>query len=559
MEAYFETGNIQIFHGHVLDVLRQMPDQSVNCVVTSPPYWGLRDYGIPPSVWGGDSNCRHEWVTEDVEREMRRGLGLKDSVANTRGGAIKCAEVGVQRFQRGECLICGAWMGCFGLEPTPEMYAEHAVEIFGEVRRVLRDDGVLFLNLGDSYASGGMSPNQSRQPSCVPACGSGGTISLDSQEPDSSYCDLCDECRAASSSHSEHTAGPLLISSPLLKKDHGSGHLAFSEDTVDDAPPFAQASTNRESFELPLGECSHCDNCGACLSVLRSSSRDGRLCARRAEYINGNGQNGSSSRSQGRHVSDSAYRYSTTTSLKPKDLCGIPWMLAFALRADGWYLRQDIIWHKPNPMPESVTDRCTKAHEYIFLMSKSQKYHYDQEATLEPTSPNTNARLSQKVEAQIGSERANGGQKTNGNMKAVGRSSWHGSEFHTGKTGDHQLGRSQKDRKLAEEGSGIKSNDSFSNAVCLLVEKRNKRSVWTVATESFSEAHFATFPTELIKPCILAGCPSGGTVLDPFAGSGTTMQVARSLHCKSIGIELNPEYIEIAKRRLRQDVLDFNQ
>lgn len=404
MEAYFETGDIQIFYGHVLDVLRQMPDQSVNCVVTSPPYWGLRDYGIPPSVWGGDSSCRHEWVTEDIEREMRRGLGLKDSVANTRGGAIKCAEVGVQRFQRGDCLICGAWLGCFGLEPTPEMYADHAVEIFGEVRRVLREDGTLWLNIGDSYH----------------AAGGAGTQGESGQRAD---------------------------------RRHTQANL-------------------RASIQ-PVG-------------------------------------------------------------LKPKDLCGIPWMLAFALRVDGWYLRQDLIWHKPNPMPESVTDRCTKAHEYIFLMSKSQRYHYDQEATLEPTSPNTNARLSQKVEAQIGSERANGGQKTNGNMKAVGR-------------------------KLTEEGSGVKSNESFSNAVCCLVEKRNKRSVWTVATESFSEAHFATFPTELIKPCILAGCPQGGIVLDPFAGSGTTMQVARSLNCKSIGIELNPEYIEIAKRRLRQDVLDFNQ
>jgi DNA modification methylase len=256
-----------------------------------------------------------------------------------------------------------------------------------------------------------------------------------------------------------------------------------------------------------------------------------------------------------------------TPGIKAKDLIGIPWMLAFALRADGWYLRQDIIWAKPNPMPESVTDRCTKSHEYIFLLSKGQRYYYNQEAILEPVSPGTHARLSQDVEAQIGRERANGGQKTNGNMKAVARRPVHGwcqdpgNSDHTaiGYATPERYGKEEK-RKLAAARSGIKNNESFSDKVCLLVDKRNKRSVWTVVTESFAEAHFATFPTELIKPCILAGCPPGGTVLDPFAGSLTTMQVARDLSCKSIGIELNPEYIDIGLRcRLQQHVLDFSK
>jgi len=243
--------------------------------------------------------------------------------------------------------------------------------------------------------------------------------------------------------------------------------------------------------------------------------------------------------------------------LKEKDLCGIPWMLAFALREDGWYLRQDIIWSKPNPMPESVTDRCTKAHEYIFLLSKSERYYYNQEAILEPVSPNTHARLAQDVEAQIGSERAHAGGKTNGNMKAVGRQpqpSWNGSDFSSQRKREihPNIGR-----KMAEPGSGIKNNDSFNDACCLRVEERNRRSVWTVTTQPFPEAHFATFPEDLIKPCILAGCPQGGTVLDPFGGSGTTGKVAKDLHCKAILVELSADYIEIAKRRLSQHVFDF--
>ena len=182
--------------------------------------------------------------------------------------------------------------------------------------------------------------------------------------------------------------------------------------------------------------------------------------------------------------------------LKPKDLIGTPWRVAFALQADGWYLRQDIIWSKPNPMPESVTDRCTKAHEYIFLLSKSPKYYYDHAAVRED---------------------------------AVKGAS--GSTFNTGKTAEHQLNRSS-DKERAEDG------------------KRNRRSVWTVTPKPYKGAHFATFPPDLIAPCILAGSPVGGMVLDPFMGSGTTAQVAE-LHGRSwLGIELNPAYCELIKDRM---------
>jgi DNA modification methylase len=190
--------------------------------------------------------------------------------------------------------------------------------------------------------------------------------------------------------------------------------------------------------------------------------------------------------------------------LKAKDLIGIPWMMAFALRADGWYLRQDIIWHKPNPMPESVQDRCTKAHEYIFLMSKSQKYYYDHEAIKDPVKQDWGTR-----------DRADG--------------------------------------KYHNEGSGLQPHSGLEKSY----EMANKRSVWTVTTKPYAGAHFATFPTDLIEPCIMAGAPVGGIVLDPFMGSGTTAQVAQNLGRQYLGCELNPDYKELQDKRLSQQSLIF--
>jgi DNA modification methylase len=191
---------------------------------------------------------------------------------------------------------------------------------------------------------------------------------------------------------------------------------------------------------------------------------------------------------------------------KSKDLIGIPWMLAFALRADGWYLRQDIIWHKPNPMPESVQDRCTKAHEYIFLLSKSQKYYYDAESIKEDVK-------------EVSITRA--------------KSAWNPTKLNVGLDGA--------------------KNESFETMGDRWVkEKANKRSVWTITTKSYEGAHFATFPTDLIEPCIMAGAPVGGIVLDPFMGSGTTAQVAQHLGRQYLGCELNPEYQPLQQKRLRQ-------
>jgi len=308
----------QLYHGDALETLKQMEDESINCCVTSPPYWGLRDYGVE---------------------------------------------------------------GQIGLEKTPEEYVSKMVEILREVKRVLRDDGTLWLNLGDSYAM---------------KFGGG--------------------------------------------KGRKSGTTKAAVDEIEKPPR-----------EIP-------------------------------------------------------------SDLKPKDLVGIPWMVAFALRADGWYLRQDIIWHKPNAMPESVTDRPTRAHEYIFLLSKSSKYYYDADSIREP--------LSEQRAKQAG-ELVDPGNDAKKRKKQIEHDKKRGS-------GGHFDGHKWRMNPLG----------------------RNKRSVWTVPTQPFPEAHFAVYPPALITPCILAGCPVGGTVLDPFAGSGTTLLVATQHHRKSIGIELNPEYIEIAKRRL---------
>ena len=268
------------------------------------------------------------------------------------------------------------------------------------------------------------------------------------------------------------------------------------------------------------------------------------------------------SQQRARQVAASAKKSSGTGStnhlngLKPKDLVGVPWMLAFALRSAGWYLRQDIIWHKPNPMPESVLDRCTKAHEYLFLLTKSGRYYYDGEAIREPASESTHARLSQDVQHQIGSARANGGTKTNGNMKAVARKAPHGSvEERRMRQGDALKSCPTKSRNgirpaaAYKNGPRIKDNESMNSAPAIMPLDRNKRTVWRVPTYSFSEAHFATFPPDLIKPCILAGSRAGDTVLDPFMGSGTTGMVSLELGRNCIGLELNPNYAEMARRR----------
>ena len=341
----------EILQGDVRETLRALETGSVQTCVTSPPYFGLRDYGVS---------------------------------------------------------------GQIGLEPTPAEYVEQMVAVFREVRRVLRDDGTLWLNLGDSYAS--------------PVKGSGGT------------------------------GKSTLVGTP----NDGNGQL------------FAP-----RKFDM--------------------------------------------------------------SGLKPKDLIGIPWRVAFALQADGWYLRQDIIWHKPNPMPESVRDRCTKAHEYVFLLSKSERYYWDAEAMQEP------ANLTGKGNANG----FRGGAYLNNSTfdNAAG-----GNRTQKGNVGTRSKRDSFKrdDSKRAEviPGQSVGTHRPDRPESEYDVFTRNRRSVWTVATRPYKGAHFATFPPALIEPCILAGAPFDGLVLDPFTGSGTTAAVALQHGRRFVGCELNPDYIKLAEARI---------
>ena len=347
--------NYKILQGDSLEVLKTLEPESVNCCITSPPYWGLRDYGT--GKWeGGDPSCSHKRDSKQSELTQTGHRNLEGAVGD---GIFKDT-----------CKRCGAVRkdSQIGLEITPQEYVQKMVAVFAEVKRVLRKDGTLWLNLGDTYS--------------------------------------------------------------------------------------AQRWTKKGETTTP------------------------------AQPMNG--------------MSDTWRAIAPTkeSGLPDKNLVGIPWRVALALQSDGWYLRQDIIWHKPNPMPESVTDRCTKAHEYIFLMSKSANYYFDSDAMQEETG------------------------RTGGSPRIFG----------------------------AKNQKGTKRNDIGEDFID--DGKRNKRSVWSVCIKPYAEAHFATFPKELIEPCVLAGCPEGGTILDPFGGSGTTAEVALENRRNAILIELNPEYIKLAEKRI---------
>lgn len=477
-----------ILHGDCLSVLRTMPEASVHCCVTSPPYWSLRDYGVPPTVWGGRKDCAHEWVTAG----SREGYGSKKKwqhsmtnqpAENGRGEsqdskrARSREDGGWTQIEQGKfCAQCGAWLGCLGLEPTPDLYVEHIVEVFDAVHRVLRHDGTLWLNLGDCYAAGGR-------------------------------------------------GGDTGASSGL------QGSKRHQEESKVAASRIPQRTSFRRD-RRPTGD----------------------------------------------------VRHKQAPDLKPKDLVGIPWMVAFALRARGWYLRMDCIWAKTNPMPESIKDRPTKSHEYVFLLAKRESYFYDAEAVRESDGGRSAGNKTRKHRADHGGNRA---------------------------------------LKNAHQGFSVPWKSGAG---------RNRRSVWTLSTAPFQGAHFATFPPRLVEPCVLAGTSAHGccsmcgapftrvvergapldeqkavagadshggyrgkatksyeasgaqdpsavkarildgmrerittgwkptcrhalreveacTVLDPFAGSGTTGMVASRLGRRFIGIELNPDYIAIAEHR----------
>lgn len=442
--------------GHVITELRKMPAKSVHCAVTSPPYWSMRDYSTPPQIWGGNPNCQHEWA---IAGQFRKGGPEKRTTAypnrdnSGRNSArnIKCGQ---------NCMHCEAWLGELGHEPTPELFVAHLVEVFSELRRVLRDDGSLWINIGDTY---------------------------------------CNDAKGPRATEKSGLTGP-----------------DYNNVT---APPGMQ-------------------------KVWRNSA----------------------------------------LGLKRKDLVGLPWMLAFALRAAGWWLRSEVIWHKRNPVPESSLDRPCRTHEQLFMFSKSAKYFYDPVAVMVAASPNTKPR-------------GNGD-----NPKS--RTPRNGNEM--------KVGRNHAQHAAAMSGQ---------------VTHRHLRTVWTLSSRKFSGNHFAAFPPELVEPCIRAGtsergcCPSCGApwkrltkkievatrpeakstnhsspnghsphaghrgsalvkrdpkrhktelvtigwraacscdagepipcrVLDPFIGSGTTGLMASYLGREWLGIDVSEEYADMARLRI---------
>lgn len=359
--------------------MRQIPDESVDTVITSPPYWGLRDYGGDGKVWGnryceradGETYKHHEWegYTRPSEntRKNNNSLQLKSAYWKPQDQAF--------------CKHCDAWFGQLGLEPTHDQYVKNMVKVFDEVKRILKPEGTLWLNLGDSYCAGSRKSN----------------VGQTMHEGD------------------ERTL-------PTQMRNQASG------------------------------------------------------------------------------------------SLKSKDLVGIPWRVALALQEAGWWLRQDIIWAKPNCMPESVKDRCTKNHEYMFLLTKSAHYYFDHEAIKEPIKDISAKRMLRGMSDNHKTTNGAPGQKP------------------------HSLAQPRLNKTKTEAPDFEKT--------------RNKRSVWWVSPKPFSEAHFAVFPIDLIEPCVLAGSPVGGTVFDPFGGSGTTAIAAIKHGRKAILTELSPDYVKIAEKRI---------
>jgi DNA modification methylase len=476
---------IRLLEGDCRVLLPTLPAASVHCVVTSPPYWGLRDYGT--ATWeGGDAACAHQPPRGAVREELR-AWRAKQSRSDDGGGCATWSTRDVT-VRAGRACPCGARRidQQLGLEPTPEAYVATMVGVFREVRRVLRDDGTLWLNMGSSYAAGDTSPSPSHARGRAPACDSDDRGRADCRRADRA-CFCCDDAhRAASLIHHARTAHTALsarqIGPPLSQTGRDTGPpdsaRASRGASLLDAPASTTLSTNGHGLDVSVPEAP----ASAYHAWLHSFAADvlPSVCSSCLNHTMLNQQ------------------------FKPKDMVPMPWILASALQADGWFLRADIIWSKPNPMPESVTDRPTKAHEYVFLLSKAARYFYDADAVRESF-----------ADARQGCD---GG--TIGRVRNVG---------------------GRRDGYTTPSGIDPSANGG-----------RNLRSVWSIPSAPFPDAHFATFPPALASRCIQAGCPMGGTVLDPFAGSGTTGQVAEALGRHSVLLELSPAYVRMAADRTAQ-------
>jgi DNA modification methylase len=389
--------NFDIKLGDALDVLKSMPSHSADRCVTSPPYWSLREYPVTASIWDGEKNCRHRWVKHLRPAVNGKVNGRAEGWLPGSNTATRTAQVSAF------CSKCKAWRGQLGLEPTPKMYVAHMVQIFRQVRRVLRPGSALWLNLGDTWYS---------------RAGSG-------------------------------------------KRMGGIGQMSHYRGLLEDNGAYPVAPPNR----MPI---------------------DG---------------------------------------LKPKDLVGIPWMVAFALRKSGWWLRSEVIWSKPNGMAKVAADRPACIHETIFLLSNARQYFYDHEANLEPSSPSEiNRRLK---------ERANG------------------------KTGNCKIKRDDLGMQPAPGKTSILR--SIDRRIELAIGGlRRRRSIWEIPCTKWSGTHSSTFPIKIADICIQCGTPEGATVLDPFCGTGTVGVAALRKGRKFIGIDLDPQSAQVARSRIANDAPLFN-
>lgn len=365
---YHQEPTSTLYCGHAIDVLRELPAESVDCVITSPPYWGLRSYKTEPIIWDNHRDCGHEWGNELDGRRKRSDHDIRDSLSKEATKSASAFNSTGGNF----CLKCGAWKGELGLEPTIELYISHLLSIFDEVKRVLKKTGSIWVNIGDSYSGSGCGTNDYRTEA----------------------------------------------SRSINKSD-----VMFTK-----TPP------QQRLKDIP-----------------------------------------------------------------PKSLCLIPERFALGMVNRGWILRNNIIWYKPNPMPESVKDRFTGSYEVVYFFTKSRRYFFEQQ-----------------FEA-------------------------HESPLITKRTWGHKYDDYNNTRESRSTDAGIMNELG-----------RNKRDVWEINTQPYPEAHFATFPEKLVETPILSGCPQDGVVLDPFAGSGTTGAVAKRLGRKYIGIDVSEAYCKLAVKRLQR-------
>lgn len=526
----------EILNGDVIEQLKTLSDESVQTVITSPPYWGLRDYGT--GKWeGGDAECDHVKTTLSgsackLRNDGREHIGLYEGE--------KAGTFSVTPY-RDVCGKCGAIRidNQIGLEKTPQEFVAKMVEVFREVRRVLRKDGTCWVNLGDSYSGGGrgnydvVSNNKGNaasrglgRPSTEglkpkDLVGIPWRVAFALQQPYTNWRIKSEAMRAwvggivdgegcitilrTKSSHSDSLSFPPIVQVHMCDREplERLVEVAGSSYGAPQMPPSHAAARQRESFQWKVVSDIAAQIIGEIYPFL--------TCKRKQAIVAWNHQQfraarGNQARDRG-EIEKEQFCKELINQLNQRRPADIPsWMKEpTVIEEPGWFLRQDLIWAKPNPMPESVTDRCTKAHEYLFLLTKSAKYYFNHEAIKEPiaTAPNAQAR---------------------GDKATPDRGPREG--FNTG---------------MQSAALKMRSGETTT---------RNKRDVWTIPTQPYRGAHFAVFPEKLVEPCVLAGSSPGSLVLDPFCGSGTVGVVSTHYGRNFVGIELNPEYIELAYARI---------